>query len=68
MFYSPDDINWFKPVELWTKNGLVGNIEEAIGTKGHMKCSMNQSVNQCDTICMSLYKRQFPPFDESAFS
>eukprot|EP00808_Paulinella_micropora_P001593 g58742.t1 len=33
MFYHPDDIRWFKPVMLWTKFGLTGQITEPHGTK-----------------------------------
>ena len=27
MFHSPDDVRWFRPVELWTKHGLRGRIK-----------------------------------------
>jgi pre-rRNA-processing protein TSR1 len=26
MFNHPDDVRWFRPVELWTKLGLRGHI------------------------------------------
>jgi len=68
MFYNPDDIRWFRPVELWTKYGLKGHIKEPRGTKGLMKCVFDDFIKNNDTVCMSLYKRQFPPFDASAFA
>jgi len=27
MFFEPKDIKWFKPVELYTRNGLKGHIK-----------------------------------------
>lgn len=62
MFYNPDDIRWFKPLELWTKYGMRGKIKDAIGTHGHMKCLFNGVIQQRDTICATMYKRVYPKF------
>lgn len=60
MFWNPDDIKFFKPIQLITKNGLTGNIREPLGTHGRMKCYFNEYVKQSDIVCLNLYKRVFP--------
>ncbi|KAL0220023.1 hypothetical protein P9112_005676 [Eukaryota sp. TZLM1-RC] len=63
MFFNREDILFFKPVRLWTRDGLNGNIIAPIGTHGHMKCRFSATLKSSDTVCMSLFKRIYPKFD-----
>ncbi|CAL5218954.1 g706 [Coccomyxa viridis] len=64
MFHNREDIQWFRPVDLWTKHGRRGQIKEPVGTHGSMKCWFDAPVKQQDSVCMSLYKRAFPKWPE----
>jgi len=62
MFVDPDDVRWFRPVELWTRSGRRGRIKEPVGTHGAMKCVFDGLVSQTDAVCLSLFKRAVPPW------
>ena len=60
MFFNPQDIKYFKPVELSTKMGLKGHIKQQLGTHGLMKCVFNDFIKHSDVVVMPLYRRVFP--------
>ena len=60
IFFNPDDVNYYKGVEMVTKNGLKGKVKQSIGTHGLMKCFFNGYIQHNDTVILALYKRVFP--------
>jgi len=60
MFFDPSDIKYYKPIDIFTKKGLRGNILKALGTHGIMKCAFNEQIGHDDTVFLPLYKRVYP--------
>ncbi|KAG0100718.1 hypothetical protein BGZ93_006603 [Podila epicladia] len=60
MFFNPDDVWYYKSVELRTKLGRTGHIKESLGTHGYFKAQWDQQISMQDTIMMCLYKRVYP--------
>ena len=64
LFFNPDDIAYFKPVQLKTKKGKIGNIQESLGTHGYLKAVFDAPLDPMDTVCLHLYKRCFPKWGQ----
>lgn len=60
MFFSRDDVEWFKALPLWTKRGRSGYIKEALGTHGYFKATFDGRINPQDSVGVSMYKRVWP--------
>ncbi|KAI1493008.1 AARP2CN domain-containing protein [Biscogniauxia mediterranea] len=60
MFFSREDVEWFKALPLWTKRGKSGYIKEALGTHGYFKANFDGRINPQDAVGVSLYKRVWP--------
>ena len=68
MFLDPADIRYFRPIELFTKAGLRGHIKESLGTHGHLKCVFNDFIKHSDIVCLPLYKRVYPKWQDQVWT
>ncbi|CDR43319.1 CYFA0S11e03950g1_1 [Cyberlindnera fabianii] len=60
MFFSKDDVEYFKSVPLFTKSGRSGFIKESLGTHGYFKANFDGKISSQDVVAMALYKRVWP--------
>uniref|UniRef100_A0A0N5BX67 Pre-rRNA-processing protein TSR1 homolog n=1 Tax=Strongyloides papillosus TaxID=174720 RepID=A0A0N5BX67_STREA len=63
MFFDKEDIEYFKPLELWTPSRARGHIKESLGTHGLFKCTFDKQLNAMDVILLNLYKRVYPKWN-----
>lgn len=68
MFFDPKDVKYFKPVEIYTQQGLRGHIKDSLGTHGLLKAHFNDFIKQSDVACMPLYRRIFPQWYEKTWN
>ena len=60
MFFSADDVRWFRALRLWTRRGRSGFIKESLGTHGYFKATFDGHINPQDAVAVSLFKRVWP--------
>ena len=60
MFFNPEDMQYFRALQLWTKRGRSGFMKEALGTHGYFKATFDGKINPMDAVAVSLYKRVWP--------
>ncbi|KAG5995680.1 hypothetical protein E4U43_002986 [Claviceps pusilla] len=60
MFFSREDVEWFKALPLWTRRGRTGFVKEPLGTHGYFKATFDGRINPQDAVGVSLYKRMWP--------
>ena len=60
MFFNPEDVQYFRALQLWTRRGRSGFIKEALGTHGYFKATFDGKINPLDSVAVSLYKRIWP--------
>ncbi|KAK1821861.1 ribosome biogenesis protein tsr1 [Friedmanniomyces endolithicus] len=50
MFFSDEDVEYFKALQLWTKRGRQGFVKEALGTHGYFKATFDGKVGPLDAV------------------
>ncbi|KAK4634255.1 Ribosome biogenesis protein tsr1 [Fulvia fulva] len=60
MFFSNEDVEYFRALQLWTKRGRSGYVKEPLGTHGYFKATFDGKVNPLDSVAVRMYKRVYP--------
>lgn len=55
MFFSAEDVAWFKALPLFTKRGRSGFIKESLGTHGYFKATFDGRINPQDAVAISKF-------------
>jgi pre-rRNA-processing protein TSR1 len=57
MFFNKDQVEYFRNIQVASKNDISGFIKKPLGTKGLFKAYFSQQVKHGEFITMTLYKR-----------
>ncbi|OQS55245.1 tsr1 [Ecytonucleospora hepatopenaei] len=57
MFYTLDQVKYFKNLVLEAPNGNRGTIKKSLGTKGLFKAEFEKPIRHGQTVTLNLYKR-----------
>lgn len=60
MFFYPEDVKYFAPVDLYTESNVRGRITQSIGMKGYFKAFFDGKVDHSMAIKMAVYRQAFP--------
>ncbi|TNJ27465.1 Ribosome biogenesis protein [Giardia muris] len=61
MFFSPEDVKYFAPLDLYTENGGTGRILQPMGLKGYFKAHFDTQITHGTAIKLAVYRQAFPP-------
>ena len=59
MFYNKEQVEYFRNIQVASKNDISGFIKKPLGTKGLFKAYFSQQVKHGEYITMTLYKRTY---------
>lgn len=59
MFFNKEQVEYFRNIQVSSKNDISGFIKKPLGTKGLFKAYFSQQVKHGEYITMNLYKRTY---------